>query len=194
MFWHTLMYFLITEIIHTPWDSVGKSWGLLADFLVLGAVCALPGQQGWGLASAHGSRSGSQCPPLEPKMMAVTCPTPGAPIHGVLLPGTTHRERSSYGGPTPLLMCLPIMMTCLSGGHGFLPSTTSVAMAQLLQAVSAPNPGPLPGTELQSLSFSTRPPPSQTEECLRLRSPEWRCQPSLQVSFSSAFHKPVGLE
>lgn len=84
-----------------------------------------------------------------------------------LLPGSTHMERISYDGPIPLLVNLPKMVTCLSDGPRLLPSTPSVAITQLFQAVSIPNPGPLCGTELWSLSFSTKTPPSPTEECLR---------------------------
>lgn len=53
-----------------------------------------------------------------------------------------------YGSASPLLMHFPIIVTCLWRPQ-FLPSTHSVAMAQTLQALSAPKPGPLPGTELQ---------------------------------------------
>ena len=125
----------------------------------------LPGQQGQGLASACTSGRGSQCWPLEPKMVVVTRACARSPVGSVLLHWNVHRDRSSYGGPTPLLMCLPIMVPCLSGGPRLLPSTPSVAMTRLLQAISAPNPGPLPGTQLQSLSFSTLPQPSPTVEC-----------------------------
>lgn len=67
-------------------------------------------------------------------------------------------------------MHLPITVPCFSGVPKLLSSTLSVATAQPPQAVSAPNPCPLPGTELWSLSFSTQPPLSVTEECLRLGS------------------------
>ena len=98
-------------------------------------------------------------------------PAHGSPVGSVLLPGSTHRERSSYGNPAPLLMRLQIMMPCLSRGSRLLPITPSVATAQPFQAVSTPHSGPVPGTELQCLSFSTRPPPptnrgvSQVGEC-----------------------------
>ena len=83
--------------------------------------------------------------------------------------GSTDRE-ISYVGPTPLLVDLPIMVPCFSCVPKLLPSTLSVAMTQPPQAVSAPNPCPLPGTEVWILSFSTQPPFSLTEECLRLGS------------------------
>lgn len=67
-------------------------------------------------------------------------------------------------------MHLPITVPCFSGVPKLLSSTLSVATAQPPQAVSTPNPCPLPGTELWSLSFSTQPPLSVTEECLRLGS------------------------
>ena len=91
----------------------------------------------------------------------------------------------------PLSMCLPIMVTCLSGGPRFLPSTPSVATAQPLKAVSTPNPGPLLETDLQSLSFIPQPPHTLTEECLRLGSAGWWCRPSVQVTLSFAFHKLI---
>ena len=132
--------------------SRGGSWGPLAELLVLVAVQALPCQEGWGLTSTCGPGRGGQCPPLEPKMTAGPAFAPGAPVSGVLLPGSTHRERSFYGGPTPLLVYFPIMVPCLSGGTRLLPSTPSVAKAQTLQAVSIPNPCLLSGTELQHLT------------------------------------------
>ena len=124
------------------------------------AVCALPGQWGQVLAPTGGFPSGGcfTCPPRTRGVVpgvclwvwkrspvpvsgsqnggSHLCLPPGAPVGSVLLPGSTHRERSSFGGPTPLLMHLPIMVPCLSGGPRLL-STPSVATAQPLQAVSA---------------------------------------------------------
>ena len=122
------------------------------------------------LASAHGAGRGSQCLPQESKMAAVTCTHPSTSVDCVLFPGSTYRERSCYGGPTPLLMHFPVMVTCISGEPRLLPSTASVSTVQPLQAVSSPNPGPLPETDLWSLSFSTQPSLVLTEECLRLGS------------------------
>ena len=41
-------------------------------------------------------------------------PTPGAPVGSVLLPGNAYRERSFYGGSTPLLVLSLIIVPCLS--------------------------------------------------------------------------------
>ena len=126
-----------------------------------------------------------------PRWRQQLVPASGAPVGSFLLPGSAHRERSSYGGPSLLLVCLPIMVPCLSGSPRLLPSTPSVAVARPLQAVSAPNPGPLSGTELRSLSFNTQCPTSLTEEYLRLESAGWQCRPSVQFTFYFAFHRPV---
>ena len=82
-------------------------------------------------------------------------PSPRAPVGGVLLPRSVYSIRNSFGGPASLLVHFPRMVSCLSGGPRLLPSTPPVAVAQPLQALPVPNHGPLSGTELQSLSFST---------------------------------------
>ena len=132
--------------------SRGSAWQLVVGLVWVTALSALPGQQGQGLALAHrfrmgfsfhalpgqlgqglvpalGSHSSSPCLPLEPTMVMMTFTAPGSPVGGVLLPGSAHRERSFYGGPAPLLMPLPIMVACLSGGPRLLPNTPSVATA-----------------------------------------------------------------
>lgn len=48
------------------------------EWLVAGAICALLGQQWWGLASACESGRGGQWWPLEPEMAAVTHTAAGA--------------------------------------------------------------------------------------------------------------------
>ena len=116
-------------------DSGGSIRHLLKDFLVAGDLCTLMGLQGQGLVLACGSHSYSQCPLLGPKMVAVTPTCPGSPVGSVLLPGSTHRKRTSGGGPAPLFVHLPIMAPCLFGRSSILPSTPSVTTAQPLQAV-----------------------------------------------------------
>lgn len=60
-------------------------------------------------------------------------PAPGAPIGAALLPGNIHRKRSSYGGPTLLLTCLPIMVACLSGRPKLLHNIPLVFIADLFR-------------------------------------------------------------
>ena len=66
-------------------------------------------------------------------------PVPGDTIGRILLPRSSHKERNFYGGPSPSLVLLPIMVPWLSGGARLLPSIPSVATAWTLQAVSIPN-------------------------------------------------------
>ena len=98
---------------------MGGSWGSLAEFLGVGAVCILPGLQGRReLTSACGSRRGNQCPPLEPRIAVEIHASPWSsfwccPVAWERCP--VARGRSSYASSTLLFMCLPIMVVCLSG-------------------------------------------------------------------------------
>ena len=137
----------------------GSAWPLLTCLIVAAAGSALLGQQGQGLVSACGFPRGS-CSPHTPgtggQFLAPAhgscsgggdlCP---APVGSVLLPENSRRERSSYGGPAPLLVHPPVMAACLSGVPRLLLCTPSVATVQPLQAVSAqPTPVLPPGSGL----------------------------------------------
>ena len=133
----------------TRWHNF-KFWELSAPFQVSrGRVWHLP----------EGLEEVASACLKSPRWQRWLVPAPRAPVGGVLLPGSSHRDRSSYGCPTPFLVHLLIVVSCISGRPRLLPSTHSVVTAWPLQAVSVPKPGPLPGTELQSLSCSTQPHP-----------------------------------
>ena len=67
----------------------------------------LPGMRGQWLVSAHGilGSGSNQHPPLESDVAAVARAHPKACAGSALLPESTHGERSSYGGPAPILAC-----------------------------------------------------------------------------------------
>lgn len=62
-----------------------------------------------------------------------TMPAPGAPIGAAFLAWEHSQERSSYCGPTLLLMCLPIMVTCLSGRPKLLHNIPLIVIADLFR-------------------------------------------------------------
>ena len=49
----------------------------------------------------------------------------GAPLDRLFLPGSPHGERCFYGGPTPLLSPLPVIVPFLLVGPGFFLLTLS---------------------------------------------------------------------
>ena len=178
------------------------------------AVCVLPGQLGQVLGPAskvvsgwiclHPSSSAAagsgicdgpgrvgQCLLLESKMVAVinVCPQSFCRWCPVAWEHSQGKKLLWWSHPSP--RTLPIMVTFCSGRPRLFPSTPSVATAQPLQAVSTPNPGPLPWNEPWSLSFSTQPPSSLTEECLSLGSTGGQYRPSVQVTLCFVFHKLV---
>ena len=116
-------------------DGGGRPWCLLTCLVCAAALCTLRGQQGQCLVPAHGSCSSGLCPPLQPTMVASTCTHPRSSCRQCPVVWEGSQERSTYGGPAPLLMCPPVMVPCLSGGPRLLLSTPSVATVQPLQAV-----------------------------------------------------------
>lgn len=150
---------------------MGGSWGPLAEFLVVELSALFQACKGGrGVTSACESRKGSQCPPLGAQDGCSTMPAPGAPIGAAFLPGNIHRERSSYCGPTLLLMCLPIMVTCLSGRPKLLHNIPLIVIADLFRLFPYLTLGLSLGSELWVWASAPNPHLHWQEEYLRLGS------------------------
>lgn len=107
------------------WDSGGSDWHLLAGLLVEVAAYAHLWNPGWHWWLA---------------------PTPGAHVDGVLLPESEHRERGSYGGPTPTpLPCTPNGALPLWWAPASSECTLSCHIPASSGCVRTANCGPLPG-------------------------------------------------
>lgn len=113
---------------------MGGSWGPLAEFLAVGAVCTLPGLQGRReLTSACESRKGSQCPPLEPRMAVAIHASPWSSHWCCLLAWKHSQGKKFLWWSHLLLMCLPIMVTCLSGRPKLLHNIPLIVIADLFR-------------------------------------------------------------
>ena len=135
-------------------DSWGRFWVPLGELLETGAVITLWASRGGTLHLSSGLREVFSAGLWSPRWQQWLASTPWAPVGNVLLPESARKDRSSCGSlpPSPLP----------SHGPRLLPSTPSVATAWPLQAVSAPNPAPLPGTEIWSLHGWPLPHPQRT--------------------------------
>lgn len=87
------------------WNSgqvLGTAGAIPSDWICL----RLPDLQGWSLVSSHGSGRGSQCPPLEPKVVVATLSLP----------------QSS---------CRQCLVSCISGGSRLLPIHSQLSRPDL---------------------------------------------------------------
>lgn len=93
-------------------------------------------------------------------------------------------------GPTLLLMCLPIMVTCLSGRPKLLHNIPLIVIADLFRLFPYLT---LPFLGLSSgvWSFSTQSPPPLTRGVSQVGITVWWCQPSMQVILNSLLLSPL---
>ena len=131
-----------------------------------------------GCACSQESRSSGWLPVTGPLAVVCTClwsprwqwrlvPTPAAHVRGALPPESVCGERSSYGGPTPLLAWPPTIAPSLSGGPRppLTPHSTPLRLSPCSQPQSSP-----PGltTKAQASAHSPHLPQrwvSQAGEC-----------------------------
>lgn len=188
-----LQIFLVAETIHTmdgqlrqvltpahgfssgrsyglSWDNEGRTWHLLTSLIEAASACL------WSL-----------------RWQQWLTPAPRAPRGGALLPGSAHREKSTYGGPTSLLVSLFLNNGGLPLWQAQAPSDHTLSFYNLTSSdcFCTSNPSPSPGSDLQILSFSIWSPPVLTEACLRLGTEGQKCWISVQGTLHFTFHKPV---
>ena len=74
-------------------------------------------------------------------------------------------------------------------GPGFFRAHPELPQSSLFRLSLCASPGPFPGSDLRSPSFSTQPPPTPVDECLRLGSAGQLYRLSVQGTLRVAFHK-----
>ena len=132
----------------------GQHRPLLAGLLGEASLRVLRGQLGQCLVPVREPCSGSLCPPLGPVGVSRW---------------SAHRESSSYVGPTSFLVCrcsdgtLPLWQALGSSEY-----TLSCHSSPSSGSLHTANPGPLPGSDLWRLRWSTQPSPTIADKNLRL--------------------------
>ena len=80
------------------WNS-GQVLGTAGAIPSDGICLRLPDLQGWSLVSSHGSGRGSQCPPLEPRVVVATLSLPQSSCRQCPVVLRAHREHSPVSAP-----------------------------------------------------------------------------------------------
>ena len=121
--WMFAFSFLSVCWLLSPWHEVCRYSG----------PCALPGWWGQACRLLSGLIMTACAWLWSPQWGQQLAPASRAHASSVLLPGSIHRERSSYGGPAPLLMHPPIMVHASQVGPGFFRAHPQLPQPSLLR-------------------------------------------------------------